>query len=1143
MTLRRKLGVFVLAFIVAVPACVYWLLGTESGTRFLLARSESYLPEELVLGTASGSLLSQVCLDSVGWKSDSQNVTARNACVEIDLAPLLSRHLAVRSLDVEEIVIEVGETAGAESSGELPAIDIPLQVSVDTSSLRNLSFKRAQPQRDVDDIRFSGSLSGSKLDVSGLSVRSSWLNADLNGRITIAGAYPGNLDLSWQWTESPSLQLAGKLELRGDLQRYELKHILSAPQLISTAGSFSYVAGQLVLDLASTWKAIEWRTGESLLQSSGGSLRLQGEPSQLDVAFDAVGNLDDLPETRVVLDGRMGVDSIQFSQLKASNDLGQLIASGNARWAPVPAFDVEYALSNLDPSLASALLQGRVGASGKASGKFVSDDPELTVLISKLDGVINGHPLNGSAELNYATNQLSVSDGRFQLGSNRFDVSGKFGNTLSLDAALELPAIDELLPDASGRLSGTLSLRGSIEQPEIRIKADGADVVWTEYTIGKLSVTADMSPSQGVAADVDLRELVVGDDEIDFAHVVVAGTLEKHSVQTELSGKGSQVTADANGHYSEGRWTGTVNSLLIDNEIAGRWSLRDMADVTASRDEFSLSRVCLVRSMETGMACVETTVDRLGSIVFDMKIENLPLALLPLALPQNVELSGFGNVQASGSLVDGRLTGDGSVNLLEAKIDATVDDEQLSAIFTQAAGQATVANNRLVSSLEFELADGAGSTRADLTVEDILDTGSAIAGSGDVAINEMSVFAVLIPDIANPRGSITGNLTVAGTLGRPEILGGIAVSDGAFGVRQAGIEITEINARLSQSSSGHLRLEGNAKSGDGQISIQGDTWVSAESGIRSEVTLTGQDFELARMPDLQLAASPSIEIVFDDRATTVTGNLLVPTANIRMKEIPESATSPSPDAIVHEEFGEKSSVRRRVDLDVAVGLGEEVSFSGFGLATKIDGTVRLRGGTHEPYTGTGSLSLREGRYKAYGQNLEIERGQLIFNGPLENPQLDIRAVRRTTDVVAGIQLSGTPTQLRSNLFSEPALGDAEALSYLLTGRPLASATSSGEGDTLNAAAFALGVSGAGSIVSQVRSGLGLETLAVEGGAEDGRLIAGKRFGSRLLVEYGYGLIDKLGTLLLRYQLTDRIILESRTGTVSNFDILYSVKKK
>jgi translocation and assembly module TamB len=87
------------------------------------------------------------------------------------------------------------------------------------------------------------------------------------------------------------------------------------------------------------------------------------------------------------------------------------------------------------------------------------------------------------------------------------------------------------------------------------------------------------------------------------------------------------------------------------------------------------------------------------------------------------------------------------------------------------------------------------------------------------------------------------------------------------------------------------------------------------------------------------------------------------------------------------------------------------------------------------------------------------------------------------------------------------------------------------------------LTGAGTVASQVRSGLGLETLTVEGGSDSGRIVAGKRIGNRLLVEYGYGLIDKLGTLLLRYQLSDRIVLESRTGTVSNLDVLYSVKKQ
>ena len=59
----------------------------------------------------------------------------------------------------------------------------------------------------------------------------------------------------------------------------------------------------------------------------------------------------------------------------------------------------------------------------------------------------------------------------------------------------------------------------------------------------------------------------------------------------------------------------------------------------------------------------------------------------------------------------------------------------------------------------------------------------------------------------------------------------------------------------------------------------------------------------------------------------------------------------------------------------------------------------------------------------------------------------------------------------------------------------------------------------------------------------GRIVAGKRLSSRLLVEYGYGLVDRLGSLLLRYQLNERLVIESRTGANSNFDIVYRVRKQ
>ncbi len=1132
-----------LGIILALLAGMLWMLGTESGTRFVLARAAPYLPAGLELRSASGSFFGDVCLEDINWNSESLDVAVSNACVEIEVARLLSRHLAVRSLDVDAITIVSRPAPDAEPSDGLPSFESPLRISIDSSSLRNISFERDQLVRMVDSFRFRGELSESSLDVSELVLRSDWLSAELNGGIELANLYRSNINLQWQWRESPSLQLSGSLTLRGNLRRYDLQHRLDAPQQLVTTGNFSYLANELELDIENTWDAFQWEINESLLQTRNGSLRVQGKLARLAIALDAYGRFDEFPETRIVLDGTTDLESIDFSSLVATNDLGRLNASGSAGWAPTLTFDIEYALADLDPALASDLVQGQINASGKASGTFSEDTYSLAVSVRELGGLINGQPLDGGGELTYSQNQLVVADSRVQLGSNRVNVRGTAGNTLSLDAVLELPALQQLSPDAAGSLTGNLKLRGSREKPDVHVEASGSDLSWTDYVIGKLTVDADVSSSQVVTAEVVLQNLVLRDREINSAQVIAKGSLDQHSVQTELRSAGSHITIGAHGAYADERWVGIVDALSIEDKLAGLWSMHDAVDVTVSRSELSLSRACLFRSTNTGKACAAATVDLQGAITFDLELIELPLAALPLTLPPEVSIRGFGNLQAQGSISDGLLTGTGSVELRDASAEAIVDEEKLSAILAEATGQVEVTSNRLVSSLRLGLADGAGNAQVDLTADDISDWTSRIGGRGELALKDMSLFAVLIPDIAKPRGLVSGKLDVSGSFAQPEFVGAVSITDGAFGVRRAGIEISELNASVSQTDVGHLRLEGSAHSGGGQISIQGNTRVSADTGIRSELLITGQDFELSRLPDWQIAASPSIAMVFDDYKTTVTGNLFIPSTSVRIKEIPESAISPSQDALVHREGDAQPATRRQIQLDVAVGLGKDVLFSGFGLSTGIEGAVRLRGGTHTPMTGHGTLSLRDGIYKAYGQELEIERGRLIFNGPLDNPQLDIRAVRRTTDVLAGIQLTGTPLQLRSNVFSEPPMRDAEALSYLLTGRPLAGATSSGEGDMLNAAAFSLGISGAANIVSQVRSGLGLETLTVEGGAEDGRLIAGKRFGDRLLVEYGYGLIDKLGTLLLRYQLTDRLILESRTGTVSNFDILYKVKRK
>ncbi|MDH3276367.1 MAG: translocation/assembly module TamB domain-containing protein, partial [Gammaproteobacteria bacterium] len=339
-----------------------------------------------------------------------------------------------------------------------------------------------------------------------------------------------------------------------------------------------------------------------------------------------------------------------------------------------------------------------------------------------------------------------------------------------------------------------------------------------------------------------------------------------------------------------------------------------------------------------------------------------------------------------------------------------------------------------------------------------------------------------------------------------------------------------------------LSLDGSARSGVGHLSLAGTTTLSSTDGIRTQITLKGEEFALLRLPEWQVTASPAIDVILDDRATRISGELGIPDASITIHELPETAEQPSADVVVHRDDEAQDTVRRELFVDVRTVLGEAVSLSAFGLTTGIEGAVRITGGSKSPYLGSGRLILRDGRYKAYGQDLQIERGELVFNGPLDNPLLDIRATRTASDgVVAGLHLSGTPAQPRSAVFSDPILGDAESLSYLLTGRPLVSANAE-QGDMLNQAAFALGLSTAGSVVSRISNQLGLDTLAVKGGSGGQQLVAGKRFGSRLLVEYAYGIVDNLGTLLLRYQLNNRMVLESRSGSVNNVDVVYSVKK-
>jgi translocation and assembly module TamB len=232
--------------------------------------------------------------------------------------------------------------------------------------------------------------------------------------------------------------------------------------------------------------------------------------------------------------------------------------------------------------------------------------------------------------------------------------------------------------------------------------------------------------------------------------------------------------------------------------------------------------------------------------------------------------------------------------------------------------------------------------------------------------------------------------------------------------------------------------------------------------------------------------------------------------------------------------------------EVELQLGDSAHIRAFGLDTRLEGELRFVLPQNREPRAVGELELVDGVFSAYGQVLTIEAGTLTFTGPLDDPLVNVRAIRQVEGpdgtVTAGLELRGRARNVSSSVFSRPAMSEADALSYLLIGRPLEEATAA-DGSVLSGTAYGLGLRQAALITNQVGQNLGLDQLSVAGSNQSTTsLVAGKQINPRLYMRYAYGVFTEIGNLLLRYKLSERLTIEAGTGESQSMDLLYLVEK-
>jgi len=517
----------------------------------------------------------------------------------------------------------------------------------------------------------------------------------------------------------------------------------------------------------------------------------------------------------------------------------------------------------------------------------------------------------------------------------------------------------------------------------------------------------------------------------------------------------------------------------------------------------------------------------------------LPAMLKQAASPEQLQFNGLVNINADLQQQEGLLAGHYRIDSPPLTILLQSPEGTTKVPLGAASLSGSINGDNVSAVIDLRLV-GQDYLRADLQ----MDTGKTQTLSGRItaSVIEFALLNPLVPQLSNIKGHLNADLALQGTLDKPAASGAIRFTGGAVDMNELGLAFREIKlqALASGVDAGRIQMTGSAKSGQGAVYLDGFASLQAQAGWPVELMLKGENFEVAKLPEAQIAISPDLKFVFAESQGKVTGTLKVPKAIMTLKELPENAVKVSPDEIIlgQKKVEENAPATPGIDANVDVELGKQVSFSGKGLATNLTGKLKIvKAG--EKMTMHGNVDMIKARYKSYGQDLTVRKGRFLFNGPVDNPWLDVEAIRvsKSKKITAILRLTGSLQKPQTRISSEPALPEAEALAYLITGGPL-NQVSKSEGNMLASAALSYG----GGQAAWLTEKLGIDEFEVQEGEtlQDTLVAVGEYLTPDFYVGAKVGLFNKQAAMVLKHKITDAINIETQAGTSQRVKLNFEI---
>jgi translocation and assembly module TamB len=968
--------------------------------------------------------------------------------------------------------------------------------------------------------------------------------------------YGGTLDGRLDLNDYQLLLQPLRAQFSHDYNTLTLQQLkLGSPQIkgsVEASGTVQLAAKPLSAALDIRWNDLLLPAdlaGQAL--ASRGALKANGSAD----AYHAEGDVDIGPPGKLAklalnLDGTP--QQVTLHTLALKQPQGGLQARGTLTLQPALAWQAEATADQLDPGQLFAGWNGALDFDIASNGSLPKDGPDATLEIRRLAGKLRERAVSGHGKLHLSSNEMI--DGQLDLasGGSTVKLDARPGASNDADLQLAIASLGDWLPNAGGRLDGHFNIRGRRPKLSINGQLHGQSLAWQQQKADTLQLIVGIPDISHPAGKLDLQTGNVYLQGLLFQHLDLLAEGSQGDHQLRVDARGSQLSGRLalHGALKGPAWNGTLSTLDLEPQGMPGWRLLQPSQLSYNDGAMSLSELCL--SAGDPQLCVTARQDKPGNLDASYRLQALPLALLLNAtgnadLPMRADgvIEGRGKLRRSAA---GALSGNASLSSAQGSVSYTDRADEPLLRYDQLRVDADLAPAGQRVAVHGGLDEG-GRIDGQVTMSGAQQT---LGGQLDLRLNSLAFVELFSSEVANVKGGVDGNFRFGGTLKQPAVTGQANVRGFAAEVPSAGLKLSGGQLTVSTTDARQFLIRGSVQSGKGSVAIDGSAVLGADA--RASLTLKGSQFTAADIPAARVVISPDLTVKQDANGIDIGGAVSIDSADVNAEKLPGAgATQASPDVVVLDEKQQQQAASKLpIRALVKVDLGRKTHVVGMGLDGRVSGVLTVAERPGRATTGQGQIAVN-GTYRAYGQNLQIQRGQLLFaSTPIDNPGLNIRAVRKLNPNATidegqevGLLVSGTAQRPVLTVFSNPVMEQSDALSYLVTGKPL-SQVKGGEGDMVGAAAQALGSAAGDLLAKSIGSKLGVDDVGVSSNEALGGSSAftvGKFLSPRLYLSYGVGLFEPGEVITLRYRLSKRWNFEAQQATeFSRASFNYRIEK-